>query len=155
MWEDFLSSCPLRKPNFVHRFFDTDFTDRKICGDDHFSCPDVTVEIERTNFLNPECRETLYFLRAGFATKPCHHGSRTVVFDSRSKTPVHFSPFIRQRRTSIVSVALSRPDASRIGRWALPTTHCPATAGQEFGLSSPPRKCGAKRSSAMNKTVAI
>jgi hypothetical protein len=52
-------------------------------------------------------KEHCSFSQVGFTTNPCHHGARIVAFISRTKTPIHFSPFSRLSRDSIVSAALS------------------------------------------------
>lgn len=100
-------------------------------GGNHFSGTRVAARLKRTNFSLPKNRKTLFFLRAGFTALLRRRRRKTVAFVYRTKTSVHFSPFILHSRTSIVSVALSRPDY--VGRWVLPTTlvmhllSCPRT----------------------------
>jgi hypothetical protein len=67
----------------------------------------------------------LLFLQAGFTAPSCHQEARTVAFDYRPKTSVHFSPFSRLNRDSIVSAALSRTYCCQYtgGCYPLPRSH--------------------------------
>lgn len=88
----------------------------------HLSWLGITTELERANFLNPDsCRKTLLLHQIGFSTHPFHNGASMVILVSRTTISIHFSPFSRHSQDSIVSVPLSRPDASQIGGWVLPT----------------------------------
>jgi len=97
----------------------------------------------------------LLFLQAGLGTPRCRHRGSMVAFDSRAKTSIHFSRFSRLSRDSIVSVPLSRPDSSRIGRWALPTATTSINLIKSKRVRTFLADVTSARSSVMNKTLQI
>lgn len=82
--------------------------------------------------------EALLLHQVGFTTRSCHHDASIVVFDSRAKTSIHFSPLsFACAKNSIVSVALSRSlflRTKKVGvthyRYVMPC------GSRVFGLSS-------------------
>jgi len=65
-------------------------------------CPCQTSELFESSEQGPV--EALLFLQIGFSTIHCRQWTSMVAFDSRSKTSIHFSPFIPTTSELVLSL---------------------------------------------------